>query len=116
MLALYASLVPCKVWFVLQAGLSRKLALIQGPPGTGKTYVGIQLVKALVRNTQGNAKTDSSRDMLDLDPQPSQTASSASGPNVGPILIVTFTNHALDQFLEGLLDAGLTDMVRVGGR
>ena len=27
-----------------------------------------------------------------------------------------FTNHALDDFLEGLLDAGIRDIVRIGGR
>ena len=99
---------------VLQAALSRELALIQGPPGTGKTYVGIQAVKALLANTSGNAKG--------LDPGTGQVddlpnaADPQTHPCVGPVLIVCFTNHALDQFLEGLLAAGLTDMVRVGGR
>lgn len=37
-------------------------------------------------------------------------------PCIGPVLIVCFTNHALDQFLEGLVAAGLTKLVRVGGR
>jgi len=32
------------------------------------------------------------------------------------ILCVCYTNHALDDFLEGLLDVGLRDIVRVGGR
>ena len=32
-----------------------------------------------------------------------------------PILAVCYTNHALDQFLESLLDVGLTGIVRVGG-
>jgi hypothetical protein len=32
-----------------------------------------------------------------------------------PILCVCLTNHALDQFLEALLDAGITGIVRVGG-
>ncbi len=91
-----------------------ELALIQGPPGTGKTYVGIQAVKALLANTSGNAKG--------LDPSTKQVDDVPSNtdpqihPCVGPVLIVCFTNHALDQFLEGLLAAGLTDMVRVGGR
>ncbi|KAL0023606.1 hypothetical protein WJX77_006297 [Trebouxia sp. C0004] len=98
----------------LQAALSRELALVQGPPGTGKTYVGIQAVKALLANTSGNAK--------DLDPGTGHVddlpnaADPLTHPCVGPVLIVCFTNHALDQFLEGLLAAGLTDMVRVGGR
>jgi hypothetical protein len=33
----------------------------------------------------------------------------------GPILVVCFTNHALDQFLEGMLKF-TTNMLRVGGR
>lgn len=104
--------------FVLQAGLSRELALIQGPPGTGKTYVGIQIVKALLANTRGhtNPATEEVITVLEDDPaQPGNTAYRAL-PCVGPVLIVCFTNHALDQFLEGLVAAGLTSLVRVGGR
>ena len=41
----------------------------------------------------------------------------ASGPEIGPIVVICFTNHALDQFLEGLVKAGITDgLVRVGGQ
>jgi superfamily II DNA or RNA helicase len=29
--------------------LNSNFALIQGPPGTGKTYVGVQLVKILIK-------------------------------------------------------------------
>jgi hypothetical protein len=32
------------------------------------------------------------------------------------ILCVCYTNHALDDFLEGLLDVGICDIVRIGGR
>lgn len=35
---------------------------------------------------------------------------------VQPILCVCYTNHALDQFLEALMDAGIKDVVRAGGR
>lgn len=35
----------------------------------------------------------------------------------GPILVVCYTNHALDQFLEGILEFhGPDGIVRVGGR
>lgn len=38
-------------------------------------------------------------------------------PHIGPILVVCLTNHALDSFLEDLLDSGATtSLVRVGGR
>ncbi len=32
------------------------------------------------------------------------------------ILCVCYTNHALDQFLENLLDEGIEGIVRIGGR
>lgn len=73
-------------------------------------------MKALIHNTQGNAKPMPDRRGLDPGPHLPEDTIKAVGPKVGPVLIVTFTNHALDQFLEGLLAAGLTDMVRVGGR
>jgi hypothetical protein len=34
---------------------------------------------------------------------------------LGPILVVTFTNHALDQSLEHLLDQGIGQIIRIGG-
>ncbi|KAF2832889.1 hypothetical protein CC86DRAFT_414596 [Ophiobolus disseminans] len=34
----------------------------------------------------------------------------------GPVLVVCFTNHALDQFLEHLIDVGVKKVVRVGGQ
>ena len=36
--------------------------------------------------------------------------------NSGPILCICYTNHALDQFLEHLLDQGITRLVRIGSR
>ncbi|THY95297.1 hypothetical protein D6C92_04467 [Aureobasidium pullulans] len=74
----------------LLSSLSRSFALIQGPPGTGKSYTGVALVKTLVSNRNTG--------------------------NLGPILVVTFTNHALDQSLEHLLDQGITQIVRLGSR
>jgi hypothetical protein len=72
----------------LVAALSREFALIQGPPGTGKSYVGIQLVRVLLANKEK--------------------------ASLGPIIIVCYTNHALDQFLEHLLAAGIKDIIRIG--
>ncbi|KAG2495159.1 hypothetical protein HYH03_006767 [Edaphochlamys debaryana] len=49
-------------------------------------------------------------------PAPARAPGPAARPDVGPLLVVCFTNHALDAFLEGLLDAQVTDrIVRVGG-
>ncbi|KAJ3098371.1 hypothetical protein HDU97_004095 [Phlyctochytrium planicorne] len=73
------------------SGLGSEVSCIQGPPGTGKSFVGVQIVKALLENK------------------------AMVSPNE-PILLVCFTNHALDQFVEHLLDAGYTKIVRIGGR
>ena len=64
-----------------QLALTKKFAVIQGPPGTGKTYVGLKIARVLL-----------------------ETASLWEGEDEPtPILMVSYTNHALDQFLEGLL-------------
>jgi len=34
-----------------KALLTRRLALVQGPPGTGKTFIGLMVVRTLLRNT-----------------------------------------------------------------
>ncbi|KAG0155114.1 Zinc finger, CCCH-type [Penicillium digitatum] len=73
--------------------LKRKLGLIQGPPGTGKSYTGVAIVKVLLANKE------------------------AAGGKLGPILCVTYTNHALDQLLEALLDHNVTSqIVRIGSQ
>jgi superfamily II DNA or RNA helicase len=65
----------------LYAALTKKLAVIQGPPGTGKTYLGLKIVQALLHNWQYWEGVEKR--------QPT------------PILVICYTNHALDQFLEG---------------
>ncbi|UKZ79236.1 hypothetical protein TrVFT333_006986 [Trichoderma virens FT-333] len=70
--------------------LSRELSLIQGPPGTGKSYTGEKIIKVLLANKE---KTE-----------------------IGPILCVCYTNHALDQLLEHLLDDGIDKVIRIGSR
>ena len=65
----------------VKLALTHEVAVIQGPPGTGKTYVGLKVVEALLCN----------RDRWD-----------PHGDS--PILVICFTNHALDQFLENVLD------------
>ncbi|NXV10160.1 ZNFX1 protein, partial [Cettia cetti] len=78
----------------LKLALTKELAIIQGPPGTGKTYVGLKIVQALLTNDHVWQSTHQKR----------------------PILIVCYTNHALDQFLEGILSFQRNGIVRVGGR
>ena len=67
--------------------LHYKIALIQGPPGTGKTHVGTILANLILQN---------------LPPQ-------------SQILVVCFTNHALDSFIENILKY-TENVVRIGGR
>ena len=61
--------------------LTKEFVLIQGPPGTGKTFVGLKIAQALLDNKS-----------LWRDEK-----------GCSPILMVSYTNHALDQFLEGLI-------------
>ncbi|KAK2592854.1 hypothetical protein QQS21_009457 [Conoideocrella luteorostrata] len=74
----------------LVAALTREYALIQGPPGTGKSYLGIQLMKVLI----------SCKEIVEL----------------GPIVVVCYTNHALDQFLEHLISINVRKIIRIGGQ
>ncbi|KAI3547081.1 ATPase [Colletotrichum filicis] len=64
------------------------LALIQGPPGTGKSFVGALAAKILLGDPEKR------------------------------ILVLSYTNHALDQFLEDLMKIGISsgDMVRLGSK
>ncbi|OBZ70961.1 hypothetical protein A0H81_09027 [Grifola frondosa] len=67
--------------------LTRELVLIQGPPGTGKSYTGVELLRVLLAN------------------------------GAGPVLMIAFTNHALDHMLRSVLDANITrKIVRLGSR
>nr|XP_033785599.1 NFX1-type zinc finger-containing protein 1-like isoform X2 [Geotrypetes seraphini] len=77
----------------LQLALTKELSIIQGPPGTGKTYLGLKIVKALLANSH---------------------VWQSSGQS--PILVVCYTNHALDQFLEGIYTFLGHGIVRVGSR
>ncbi|KAG9196796.1 hypothetical protein G6514_004320 [Epicoccum nigrum] len=74
----------------LIAALNREFAFIQGPPGTGKSFVGLQIMRILL----------GIKNKADL----------------GPVIVVCYTNHALDQFLEHLIKIGLTKVIRVGGQ
>ncbi|CAI6083594.1 unnamed protein product [Clonostachys chloroleuca] len=74
----------------LLCALTQELCLIQGPPGTGKSYTGEKIIKVLLEHKE-------------------QT-------KMGPILCVCYTNHALDQLLEHLLDEGVDRIIRIGSR
>eukprot|EP00210_Caulerpa_lentillifera_P007090 g6783.t1 len=89
----------------LKTALTQEVALVQGPPGTGKTFLGIQIVRALLSFTNRRLLIEP-----DIFPE-----IQVPQPTLAPILCVCFTNHALDQFLVGLLNAGIKGIVRVGG-
>ncbi|XP_050539011.1 NFX1-type zinc finger-containing protein 1-like [Daktulosphaira vitifoliae] len=74
-----------------KAALQNELVIIQGPPGTGKTFIGLKIMKTLIENLYiANNLTK-------------------------PILVVCFTNHALDQFMEGIIQF-TQQVVRIGGQ
>ena len=78
----------------IQTALTQEIAVIQGPPGTGKTYIGLKIVEGLLQNR------------LVWDPS-----------ERSPIFVMCYTNHALDQFLEGIIDAECCEeIIRVGGQ
>ena len=83
--------------------LQRSIGLIQGPPGTGKSYTGVALTNVLIQALRQNRKRASGTRRADED--------------LGPIICVCYTNHALDQFLEDLLEKKITtQIVRIGSR
>ena len=71
--------------------------LTQGPPGTGKSYLGVVIVQALIKI---------------------RNAWMAVCPSVGepPILVLSYKNHAIDEFLVDLVKSeGNVSLVRIGG-
>ncbi|PTU24827.1 hypothetical protein P175DRAFT_0450803 [Aspergillus ochraceoroseus IBT 24754] len=78
----------------LVRALQRRVALIQGPPGTGKSYTGVALIRVLLANKRKLKKA-----------------------GLGPIICVCYTNHALDQLLEDLLENNITSqIIRIGSQ
>ena len=71
----------------IAAVLQQRVAVIQGPPGTGKSFVGRELACMLLQQIDG------------------------------PVLVLTYKNHALDEFLEGCIErVGLEAIARLGSR
>ncbi|XP_067652457.1 NFX1-type zinc finger-containing protein 1-like [Haliotis asinina] len=98
----------------LKLALNNEIALIQGPPGTGKTMMGIRIAELLLHN-----KVMWQRQMpYNLPFYELMHHDDASGP----LLLVSYTNHALDQFLQLLLKSPVMtscqdrDIIRVGSR
>jgi len=94
-----------------QAAMTREFSIIQGPPGTGKTYIGIQIAKFLLANKEYFFPHVA----LNEDGKKTLVGS--------PVLVVCYTNHALDQFLEAIRiviqELGMkpeNELMRVGGQ
>ncbi|KAF9909958.1 NFX1-type zinc finger-containing protein 1 [Linnemannia zychae] len=81
--------VQASVMDAMQRMLTKEFAVVQGPPGTGKTFLGLLTTWML------------------LDQFQTSTA--------GAIVVVCQTNHALDQFLEGIM-AFDDRIIRLGSR
>lgn len=99
--------------FVLDAGQERvmrtlstaEVMLVQGPPGTGKSFIGCRVVETHVRYKQliasGNVMQTMSVEQL------KSTLPQQLLPRLGPVVVITYKNHALDEFLSDLLTANL---------
>ena len=70
--------------------LNRQLAFTQGPPGTGKTFLGVAASEVILKSQPQSVRK--------------------------PIVVVCMTNHALDDFLESLIERNITKIARVGNR
>ncbi|XP_048760859.2 NFX1-type zinc finger-containing protein 1-like isoform X3 [Ostrea edulis] len=88
----------------LKMCLTKRIGILQGPPGTGKTWMGLRIMKFLLDNKRVLERGERR-----------------------PILLLSHTNHALDQFFERVLDLDCHSprfsdknrqmpFVRVGGR
>ncbi|PSR97392.1 P-loop containing nucleoside triphosphate hydrolase protein [Coniella lustricola] len=68
--------------------LDSPVSVTQGPPGTGKSFIGALAVLHILKSTKAR------------------------------VLVMTYTNHAVDQFIEELLDLGVPDseIVRLGSK
>ncbi|CAC5378330.1 unnamed protein product [Mytilus coruscus] len=85
------------------SALTMEFVLIQGPPGTGKSYIGLQNARTLLLN----------KDKWKM--QLGCNHYGGSNEKHQCILIVCYTNHALDQFVEGIIkfipEKELTDVI-----
>lgn len=73
----------------VKTALKSRIGIIQGPPGCGKSFIGVKMLNLLL------------------------SLSSLSSPKV---LVLTYKNHALDEFLKQAVTHYPEEVVRIGGR
>ncbi|KAF6028545.1 ZNFX1 [Bugula neritina] len=89
-----------------KTALTKEFVVIQGPPGTGKTYVSLRIVETFIKNLFSSSSKLSSRrsETVTKWDNPAHCSVNKLPDRMNrPILVVCYTNHALDQFLEGIL-------------
>lgn len=86
----YTSYLDTSQLDAVELALHNRVAVVQGPPGTGKTFIGYRLAELLL---------------------------SVSTLPLGPILVLSYKNHILNEFLNGCLKfCKDNEVVRVGGQ
>ncbi|KAJ9589301.1 hypothetical protein L9F63_017494, partial [Diploptera punctata] len=85
----------------LRSALTKEFVIIQGPPGTGKTFIGHKIAEILLQNSVLWSHTGRKLGLF-------STVSR-------PLIVLCYTNHALDQFLEKII-CFTHKIVRVGSR
>ena len=73
----------------VKTALKSNIGIIQGPPGSGKSFIGVQMLRILLSMPFSASKK---------------------------VLILTYKNHALDEFVKSALKHFPETIVRVGGR
>uniref|UniRef100_A0A0G4F2S1 DNA2/NAM7 helicase helicase domain-containing protein n=1 Tax=Chromera velia CCMP2878 TaxID=1169474 RepID=A0A0G4F2S1_9ALVE len=92
----------------VMATLSHRLALVQGPPGTGKTFVGSMVAEML---------WDTLHQHFEADQFGLRGSASFSRGRASPVLVLTYKNHALDEFSKHCGRAmGFSVVARLGSR
>ena len=82
----------------------RPVLLVQGPPGTGKSFIGCRLVECIAE-FRIKMLNDALKNEYAIPETDEQIDEVAEKP--GPIIVLTFKNHSLDEFLIDCLDCGV---------
>ncbi|XP_052100557.1 NFX1-type zinc finger-containing protein 1-like [Mytilus californianus] len=107
-------------WEAFHAALTKEFVVIQGPPGTGKTHIGLQIAKILLYNKRVWSDRNVLMDEHMLYRRIPDDEDMFEYECKNSVMVVCFTNHALDQFLEGIIKfqsfIPKEDIVRIGSR